>query len=230
MKCLQFQSELNADPRHLSYLARKHAEECPDCARRLVKQLNLEASMVDSLQVAIPDGLDDRILLNTRFSHKKYQTLYAVAATVLLSVVIALAMPFINTQAELDMAIEHVLAEPKHLIETKKVSAEQVNKLLARVGAHSETMLPVSYAGTCDLPNGKGGHIVLNTNHGRVTLMLMPDGKSGVVEHKERNGVIAEMYAARNGNYSLIASSSAALKEAKSLLASRLQWSTRIQI
>jgi len=224
MNCLEFQSALNADPHHLPLTARQHAEDCTQCARRMVKELNFDASLADVLQVPAPDGMEDRILLATRFNEKRRMTLYAVAASVLVVVSVMFSMPFLNGKPELDMAIEHVLAEPHHLAETRDVTPAQVNALLAQVGARSEVMLPVSYAGTCDLPNGKGGHIVLNTQHGRVTLMLMPMGKSGVVERKETNGVIAEMYAARYGNYSLIANSNAALKEARSMLASQLHW------
>jgi len=224
MKCLDFQRALNADPRHLSHEARQHAEQCADCARRMVKQLNFDAGLMAVLQVSTQDGMEDRILLATRFSEKKRMTLYAVAASIVLAVVITLGMPFVGDKHEIDMAIEHVLAEPEHLAETNTVTPAQLNAILARVGAHTDTMLPVSYANVCDLPNGKGGHIVLNTPHGRVTLMLMPSGKSGAVERKEINGVIAEMYAARRGNYSLIAGNDAALTEAKSMLASQLRW------
>lgn len=229
MNCLEFQRALNAAPRHLPAPARQHAEDCPDCARRMVKQLNFEANLAATLQVPAPHGLEDRILLATRFSEKRRMALFAVAASVLLAVSITLAPTIFKSpskpdMAELDMAIEHVLAEPQHLAETVAVSPVQLNDLLARVGARSDNALSVTYANACDLPNGKGGHIVLNTAYGRVTLMLMPNGASGIVKRRQMKGVIAEMYAAQHGNYSLVAESDAALVAARQMLASHLHW------
>jgi hypothetical protein len=224
MNCLEFQRVLNADPRHIPAPARQHAENCPDCARRMVKQINFDASLAHALQIPAPEGMEDRILLATRFSEKRRMTLYAVAASVLIAVTVTLGPAIFNSPSELEMAIEHVLAEPEHLAETVDVSPATLNNLLAHVGARSDNALDVTYANACDLPNGKGGHIVLNTAHGRVTLMLMPNGKSGVVKRKEMKGVIAEMYAAQHGNYSLIADSDVALVAAKQMLASHLRW------
>lgn len=224
MKCIDFQRALHADPRHLPHEARQHAQQCTECARRMVKQLNFDASLDMALQVPAPDGMEDRILLATRFSDKKRMTLYAVAASVLMAVIVTLSMPLMTAKTELDIALEHVLAEPEHLAETNTVSPAQLNALLARVGARTETMLPVSYANVCDLPNGEGGHIVLITQHGRVTLVLMPSGASGTMERKVIKGMIAELYPAPRGNYSLIASNDAALTEAKSILASQFRW------
>lgn len=45
MNCMDFQRELNADPRRLSKAALDHAETCPDCARRLAGQINLDAQL-----------------------------------------------------------------------------------------------------------------------------------------------------------------------------------------
>lgn len=228
MNCLEFLRALNVDPRHLLLAARQHAENCSDCARRMVKQLNMEATLANTLQVPTPVGMEDRILLATRFSEKRRLALYAVAASVALTVCVTLGSAFFAKPTELDMAIEmaieHVLAEPEHLAETNVVSSTQLNELLAYVGARSNTLLPATYANTCNLPNGKGGHIVLATPYGRVTLVLMPNGESGVVKRREMKGLIAEMYAARQGNYSLIASSDAALIAAKSMLANQLHW------
>ena len=229
MNCLEFLRALNVDPRHLLLAARQHAENCSDCARRMVKQLNMEATLANTLQVPTPVGMEDRILLATRFSEKRRLALYAVAASVALAVSVTLGSAFFAKPTELDMAIEmaieHVLAEPEHLAETKVVSSAQLNELLARVGASSSTLLPVTYANSCNFPNGsRGGHIVLATPYGRVTLVLMPNGESGVVQRRKMKGLIAEMYAARQGNYSLIASNDAALIAAKSMLANQLHW------
>ena len=84
MNCLEFQRALNADPRHLHMAARNHAEECADCAWRMVKQLNLDATLIDALQMNAPDGMEDRILLATRLGDKQRMTFYAVEASVLI--------------------------------------------------------------------------------------------------------------------------------------------------
>jgi len=228
MNCMEFQRRLNADPRRLSALALGHAETCVDCARRLAGQIKLDARLDTGLQVPPPAGMEDRILLATRLDGQKRQRDYVWAAALLAGVALGLGVLASSHDTRpvdlADMSIAHVLSEPAHLHETQRVDRAMLNHLLARAGAQSRGALPVTYAGACPLPNGEGAHIVLNLQHGRVTLMLIPNGKTDTMLRRTTARFVVEVHAARHGSYSLVAPNESALIEAKALLARQLRW------
>ena len=228
MNCLEFQRELNADPRRLSADALGHAETCPDCARRLAGQFRQEARLEAELQIAPPAGMEDRILLATRFGRQKRPRTYAMAAALVAGVAVAMSSHLMRPEpATQDLAViaaDHVRAEPEHLRETQAVNTTTLKRLFAHVGAQVQGPLPVTFAGACILPGGMGGHIVMATSQGRVTLMLMPHGKTDAVLHRTIGNQLVEVNAARRGSYSLVAPNERALVEAKAILARSLRW------
>lgn len=228
MNCMDFQRELNADPRRLTTAALGHAETCSDCARRMAGQINLDAQWEAELQACSPVGMEDRILLATRMGRQKHQRYYALVATLVAGMAVVfgviLSQPDKGSPDLVAIAVEHVLAEPEHLQETQIVDAGRLNMLLARVGAQTRGALPVTYANACVLPNGEGGHIVLSTQHGRVTLMLIPNAKTDSMLRRTTAGYVVEVHSARTGSYSLVAPNESSLTDAKILLANQLRW------
>jgi len=228
MNCMEFQRELNADPHRLSTAALGHAETCADCARRMAGQINIDAQWEAELQAHVPDGMEDRILLAIRMARQKRQRFYAMAASlvggVALVLGVTLSQPGAQSHDLVALAVDHVLEEPEHLQETRIVDASTLNRLLAKVGAQVNGVLPATYANACILPNGQGGHIVLQTSGGRVTLMLIPNGKTDVMLRRASGNFIVEVHAARHGSYALVAANEAALTDAKALLARKLRW------
>jgi len=228
MNCMEFQRELSADPRRLTTAALGHAETCSDCARRMAGQINLDAQWEAELQASPPVGMEDRILLATRMGRQKRQRYYALVATLVAGMAVVfgvtLSQPDKGSPDLVAIAVEHVLNEPEHLQETQVVNSRMLNDLLARVGAQTRGTLPATYANACKLPNGEGGHIVLSTQHGRVTLMLIPHGKTDAMLRRMMGNLIVEVHAARTGSYSLVAPNESALTDAKTLLARQLRW------
>lgn len=231
MNCMDFQRALNADPRGLSESARAHARNCPACTQRLVRQMNLEAQLHAASQVSPSVGIEDRILFKIRIGQqRRQQQLVAMVSSVVVGLAAVMSLSWSlsrPTHVSTDLAaiaVEHVLQEPQHLQETAYIAPAKLSELLALVGARAHGSLPVTYANYCDLPNGKGGHIVLATAHGRVTLMLIPNAQTRVMQRRIQNGMIAEVYGARLGSYSLVSPNNAALTEAKAVLARQWHW------
>lgn len=225
MNCLDFQRQLNADPRRLSPEAEAHAEDCPACARRLVKQLRLESQLAQALLVDPPEGLADRVLLATRLRQRRERMpLFALAASLVVAVGIGLTLP--NWQQE-DLAgsgIAHVLREPALLLASETVTRGQLEAQLARVGAVLAGELPAVHAGPCEVPGGDGAHIVLDTPHGRVTMLLMPNRQTRQAISKLDQGLIAVVHSASRGCYTLVAENARALAHVQALLAKQLRW------
>lgn len=225
MNCLEFQRELNADPKRLSPVAQRHGEDCPDCARRLVRQLHQEACLRDALKMTgVPEGLEDRILLATHIGQRQRLRLAAVAAVSLLAASLTLSWPLLRPASPASIAVAHVVGEPKHLADTLPVSLRQLDQLFALVGAHPSGSLPATFANACDMPKGKGGHVVFDTPHGRVTVILMPAYRAYTAAPEMRDGMLVQVFAARHGSYALVAPNAAALDTARALLHKNLHW------
>jgi hypothetical protein len=230
MNCIEFQRELNANPRRLGGAARAHAEDCATCARRMVRQLNREDDLSDALAIPVPDGLEDRVLLAARMEGRRGARRYALAASVLLAVAVLLALPLRDPAPDLlAIAAGHVVGEPQHLAETNAQAPRRVASLLALAGARLEQALPVTYANDCELPDARGhmapgGHIVIETVHGRVALMLMPHGKTETSQRRKQAGMWVELHPAARGSYALVAPTEAALDAARALVGARVRW------
>lgn len=225
MNCLEFQRQLNADPRRLSPEAEAHAEGCPACARRLVKQLRLEAQLAQALLVDPPEGLADRVLLATRLDqHRARRPLYALAASLVLALGIGLALPVWRAEDLAADSIAHVLREPQFLVANETVARDRLDAQFARVGAALAGELPAVHAGPCEVPGGDGAHIVLDTPHGRVTVLLIPHRRAPEASSKLDRGLIAVVHTAKRGCYTLVADNARALAYAQALLEKQLRW------
>lgn len=225
MNCLDFQRQLNADPRRLSPEAEAHAEECPTCARRLVKQLHLEAELAQALLVDPPEGLADRVLLATRLDRQRTRRpLYALAASLVVAVGIGLALPVWHQEDLAGEGIAHVLREPQFLVANETVARDRLAAQFARVGAALAGELPAVHAGPCEVPGGDGAHIVLDTPHGRVTVLLIPHRQAPEASSKLDRGLIAVVHGARRGCYTLVADNARALAYVQALLEKQLRW------
>jgi len=225
MNCLEFQRRLNADPHRLGPEAEAHADACPACARRLARQMRLEAELAQALLVSPPEGLADRVLLAARLRRRReYMPALALAAGLVLAVGIGLSLPQWGGEDLAGASIAHVLSEPQLLAARERVAAGQVSAQFARVGGRLEGALPAVHAGPCEVPGGEGAHVVLDTPHGRVTVLLMPHRRVEEEARKNDQGLIAVVHSARRGCYTLVASNARALEYVRALLDERLRW------
>ena len=225
MNCLVFQRQLNADPHRLTSEAETHAEGCPACARRLSMQMRMEAELAQALLVTPPEGLADRVLLSAKLEQRRERgRLYALAASLVLAAGIGLSLPQWGQEDLAGVGIAHVLSEPQFLNAQESVSQQDVATQFARVGAHLTGTLPAVYAAPCEVPGGDGAHVVMETPHGRVTVLIMPNRQVRDELSKRDQGFIALVSSAKRGCYALVASNAQALEYARGMLEQSLSW------
>jgi hypothetical protein len=225
MNCLDFQRQLNADPRRLGPEAAAHAETCVDCAQRLAKQMRVEAELAQALLVAPPEGLADQVLLAARLERRRRRTrLVAMAASLFVAAGIGLSLPQWQREDLAAIGIAHVLSEPQYLATGEAASQQDVAVQFARLGARLAARLPAVHAKPCEVPGGGGAHIVLDTPHGRVTVLLIPNRKGRTGLGKRDLGLISMVESAGRGCYTLVAFNQAALDYAREMLRKSLRW------
>ena len=226
MNCLEFRRLAQADPHHLPQLAHVHAQGCTACQNFLVHMRQLDTALVETInKVRIPDGLAERILLRTTKHQRMHWQQWALAASVVMGLALALVLPRLQADAGLARAaLAHVEEEPDKLIAQQQVASVTVDTALASIGGKLHGDIgQVTYLGNCPLPGGEGKHLVVSSPYGRYSLILMS------APSNSRKKVEVGMHAAiakpaSHGTYAIVASATPDLLKIEKLLEKNISW------
>lgn len=229
--CMDFRREKLADPRRLSASAESHLIACTGCqsfSRRINEQ---ERLLQDAVAVPVPEGLAERLMVGARSgTGSSAWRLGALAATVLLSLGIGAHLwhdyPRHDVAA---FAVEHVLHEPESLNSTRLIEPARLAEVMANFGARVQTPLGrVRYVKLCPVPEGTGWHIVLDTDRGPATLLLVPTRHPGAaVITATLKGMGVHVEPGGQGYYAVVADSAERATAVSGLLRQRVDWSAR---
>jgi hypothetical protein len=182
MNCLEFRRRITVDPGHPGAEAERHRRTCRSCAEFARQQRGFDQQLRGVIKrIDMPDTLGARILLRqgtavTRQRRVLRSRRFAVAAAVVLSVALALGVAITPKSPGLARTVvAHINDEPHHLAERNAIGLAQLNEVLAPYGtALSSEIGTVHYAGACGIRKYNGVHIVLQGDHGPVTVLFMP--------------------------------------------------------
>ncbi|HED17741.1 MAG TPA: DUF3379 family protein [Gammaproteobacteria bacterium] len=182
MNCLEYRRLALQDINTLPEQAQRHHDECASCQSFTHELAGFNASLKQSMNVDVPEGLADRILLQQSFGlarAKRKQSrirLTALAASIVLGLVLSLRLILPGTNELEQTVLAHVHDEISHLYENRKVSGEKVGELLASIDTRAMTRINnVRYAGTCPIGKTSGAHLVLEGQSGPVTVLYLPE-------------------------------------------------------
>lgn len=180
--CIDFRREKLADPRRLTEAAEEHLIACPAC-QAFSRRVNVgERMLQQTVAIDVPDGLAERVLVGGRARTRSPFTLWALAASMVLSV--GLGVQYWHAAPDREhvaLAVEHVIHEPEALMSTRLIEPQRVAQVLESFGAEVKVPLAaVRYVKLCPVPGGTGWHIVFDTPDGPATVLLMPQKDSRV--------------------------------------------------
>ncbi len=235
MNCLEFRRQILACSQHPGPAALEHAAACADCARFYLDLRRREEDLYQALAIPAPEGLADRILLQTRprlLDRVKSARVWlpALAATLLLASGLYVLIPRDMSPETLAAGlITHVRHEPQALAAEQRVPAAMLTRAFALSGGDLlAAPAEVSYAGRCPLPGGgHGEHIVLKTPRGKVTLILMPDKPVAAAVRLFKDGLNVSVLPAGAGSLALVAESDSLVREAEADLTRAVRWQSR---
>ncbi|TNG01489.1 MAG: DUF3379 family protein [Gammaproteobacteria bacterium] len=207
-----------------------HAKNSSDANRRILEQQRqADTDIRNAMQVDVPEGLEGRILLNQSLKEKKQKSqwlknIYTIAAS-LLMVAVILIQVLPGTQSIETVVLAHIHDELDHLQDQRNVSSDALNRLIGTFGGHFEISPgQVNYAGLCNIRNGQGMHIVLESEQGPVTVLIMPEesiDKRLTVSDKRFNGVILPV---ENGSLAVVAEDAKAVTMVESRIQNIISW------
>jgi hypothetical protein len=209
MNCLEFRRIVLVRPLHPGGEAHQHSQECAACREFLARQCELDADIYLAMNVPVPDGLADRILVAQGLRNKRRLWPWAIAATVALVAGLILVLSSYDRGDELGReVIAHVAAEPKSFELVSKHAAGLLPTALGLQGVRALSPLgEVTYSSLCPLAGQLARHVVVATSDGAITMFLMPDDP----EKRRRaltevNGMTAITVPAPRGSIAIVAS------------------------
>lgn len=226
--CIDFRREKLADPRHLSEAAEEHLIACTACqgfSRRINAQ---ERALQQAACIDVPDSLAERIIVNTRSRTRSPYTLWALAASMVLTVGMGLQFWHAAPDRErIALAVEHVRHEPEALMSRRLIAPERVAQVFANFGA--EVRVPLSavrYVKLCPVPGGTGWHIVFDTGNGPATLLLLPQksGRQARILTASYGGMGVHVEPGGQGMFAVVAGDEAQARAAADMLHRHVTW------
>ena len=225
MRCSEFREAAGADPQHLQADALAHQAQCSACAAYLQQMLQLDALLKRAMEIAVPVA-QPAIAVTPRTTSRWF----AMAASVLVALVVGmgawLAVPSQSLAADV---VQHVLHEEGIMISTDdRVDAEKLQAALARSGVHLRSgAQQVSVVRTCLFHGRVAPHLIVQTQGGPVTVLVLADEKvkdSQSFDEQGYHGVIVPLTPGSPGAVAIVASNDAALHEASATVASQVEW------
>ncbi len=228
MNCLEFRREKLADPRRLTAEAQAHLSDCAACRGFAAEVDENEARLAEVLDVPVPEGLAERIVLRRKTQTRFSPRLGMLAA----SLVLTFAFGFqqwrdFSSQDYAKLAIEHVMHEPESFTTVRSADPELFRRVMHTFGGEMQASLgKVRYMKLCPVPEGTGWHIVFETEDGKLaTLILIPAKRMKAdSEQAQVGGWNAVARPGGQGFYAVITDSPDNLAKVDELVRQKVRW------
>ncbi|AZR81595.1 DUF3379 family protein [Thiomicrospira sp. S5] len=230
---LEFRRRLLESPNQLDEAMQAYLAEHPDKAADVKAQKAFEAELKQAMRVMPPEGLEERILLKSRFEEPPqndggwFGNLTAFAASFALVAVFAIwqwplqpgtgsvehsvasAQEVLLEQAVVDHIIDHAREAPD-LMKAQPLDQDEASlqKLFAKVGAVLDKPVDfMSYAGECEVNGQKGLHLVLQEEAGPVTIIVLPGKQLTTMQAFNRSGFQGQMIPVKGAMVAIVGDS-----------------------
>jgi hypothetical protein len=186
MNCEEFRTVVGAEPNTTQPDVLAHAEQCAECARYREEMQAMDRLIYRALAVDVQPAAAPKL-------PQSNPRVWRMAASVLITaIVVAFTSIWLLTPRDTFAAevIAHIQEEPDSLLITSEsVSNEQIEKIL---GAARMRLKPgvahVSYATPCDFRGRLSPHLVVQTEQGPVTVLVLPEERQRPREHIDEEG------------------------------------------
>lgn len=170
MTCLEFRRAVGADPGTWTPQLAAHTAECAACARHREELLRMDQLIYRALNVEI-GAPQTRVPAGRHWVPRWVAAASIVAACVLL-LLVWLSLP---RGALAEQLVAHIEGEAQSLVQTSDVvEAERLRQVLARSGVRLRPSAgAVSYAMSCWFRGHYVPHLVVQTDRGPVTVLLL---------------------------------------------------------
>lgn len=224
MNELQFRKAILSDPFTEDLAVQAYFSEHKQAQDFVVKMRQFDRTIEQVLDVSVPEGLQERILLKQTLNQNNIEAkndatwwpkLSALVASVaIIALVLTVGLHKKSAQIEplalensvLKHILEHGSRAPNILLAQKTPqSKQQLQRLFAQVGATLNQPVDfMSYAGPCTVARQKGLHIVVQEIAGPVNIVVLPGKRLLAMTSFEKNGLMGEMIPVQGGVVAIV--------------------------
>lgn len=225
MDCLTFRRLKLATPSETNSELIAHQRGCADCAGFARQVDAFEQQLHEVAAVPVPDGLAEQIILRHRKPHWFDRKYLALAATLVLSIAAVVSYNVVNTRNDLAYEfIAHVASEPEVFQKAGYIESGRLEQALSQFGVQMDGSIgEVRYLGDCIMDGVLTKHILVQTEHGTATLMLLPDRRISVTKPLTRDGLAVVVVPLGNGSLGIVTDSPEQTARVESLVRSQLR-------
>jgi hypothetical protein len=236
MNCEDYKEAIAADPSYQGGEA--HLSACSDCRAFRDGMRSLDRRIGRALEIAVPDlrmpelpDIDTAEVVSLparrRFTSPAW---LAVAATIVLAAFVGLRMVGSNvTYASLaDEIVAHLDHEPYALrVTDEPVSDRRLAKVVpANVADMNHDAGLITYAQTCVINGKKIPHLVVQGEHGPVTILLLPDEAIDDAVQLEGESINGVLLPVGGGSVAIIGERNEKLETIQENVVNSVTWST----
>jgi hypothetical protein len=187
MNCEDFRQQLLRQPDDMSDAMASHMESCEACQAVVMQSFAddspfeaMDNVVREAMQVDVPANLGQTVMMQKILQRKRRSSMpmFALAATVMLGIGLAAGVFLGRSTSELpEHLVAHILHEPL-LLEpsTEEISINRVSYVLSQVNMELRADVGrVRHAGLCVFEGQKVPHLVVHTQNGPVTVMIIPE-------------------------------------------------------
>lgn len=174
MKCHEFQATIGADPKTADPQVLAHVQTCSACAEYRDQMLRMDALIYKALAIPVQNPLP---AAETRKAPVRQ---WQIAASLLASVAIAGSVWIASTR---DSLAEQIVAHTEHesfamVRSDERVDAKRLSEVLGEAGVSLKAdAADVSYASSCPIGGRDVPHLVVQTEQGPVTVLVLAHEK-----------------------------------------------------
>jgi hypothetical protein len=206
---------VGADPDHLAPAIEAHLSTCADCSRFRDETLALDRKLRAALELPLP-AFRRRAPPVRRF---------ALAASVALALLVAGgAWLFRPSSALAGELVTHVMEEPGSWESREQMPAASIAGVLRAAGVEFDAHMPVVYAAPCPFRGRRIAHLVVQTAHGPMTVMLLPHVPVARRETFSENGLSGVLLPSGPGSVAVLARGAAVDATDADAMVSAVRW------
>lgn len=227
MDCLQFRRTAGADPQRLDAAARAHAETCPSCAAHLRDLCSLDARILAALEVPVPGAAAAPPGSSTTIVALDRRRWLALAASIVAGVLVGTLLWVGGPQNSLARdLVEHLGHEPEALVVTGRPEDPAVlDGVLERGGIRLRPGIgTVSYANSCEFRGHVVPHLVVQTDGGPVTVMVLRHERPARRIRFDESGHSGRIVPVGPGSIAVIGDAEADLAQVTSAVTEAVEW------
>lgn len=201
--CLEFRRAAGADPQHLGDEARGHVESCPRCREHLQRLRAFDERIRAALSVPVLAAQARRAAPAAGVDRRRWMALAAsIVGGVLVGALLWVGGPRSSLAGDL---VEHMSHEPQALAASGPAETAALDEVLERGGIRLRPGLgTVSYARSCEFRGHMVPHLVVRTDRGPVTVMVLRNERPSRPVHFDEQGYSGSIVPAGPGSIAVI--------------------------